>query len=94
VDPLSEDRCPDCGFLFPAPGLFWYRCPHPPLGTFNVQRDEIPGGQVIENLSPTPQRFYSKSAIKRAAEAKGLVQVVRHAPERGTDKSKHTQRWI
>lgn len=42
----------------------------------------------------SPRRFTSKSELARAAEEKGLQNAVRHVGEPGSDKSKHTQRWI
>ena len=56
--------------------------------------DSIPGGMTIENLGPRPQTFYSKSDFKRAQDAAGLKPYVRHLGEPGSDKSKHTTRWI
>jgi hypothetical protein len=42
----------------------------------------------------TPRRFTSKSEMRETAKALGLVNAVTHVPERGTDKSRHTTRWI
>jgi len=72
----------------------WPFCPHGPIRSFNVQDDSIPGGMVIENLGPKPQKFYSRSEFKQAMAAAGVVQKVRHVPDQGSDKSKHTVRWI
>ena len=83
------DCCDLCGFEFPEPGIFWPFCPHPPLGTFSVQPDSIPGGQVLENLTPQPRRFDSRSEIRAFAKAKGLEQRVRHL-----DGSTVTTRWV
>ena len=49
----------------------WPFCPHGPGNVVEIG-DDIPGGQWIENLGPTPQLFYSKRAILDAAAAKGL----------------------
>lgn len=46
------------------------------------------------NADGTPRRFTSKSDMRKAAEKKGLVSHVEHMPGRGTDKSKHTTRWV
>jgi hypothetical protein len=42
----------------------------------------------------TPQRFTSKSEMKREAQKRGFSNVVTHIPGRGSDKSKHTQRFV
>jgi len=64
----------------------------------SVIADEIPGGMLIEHglVGPNgePQRFYSKSEIAREAKRRGLVNIVEHIPERGSDKSPHTSRWV
>jgi len=65
----------------------------------NVIGDGIPGGELMHhgicNDDGTPKRYYSKSEMARAAAEKGLVNAVRHVPDnKGTDKSKHTTRWI
>lgn len=43
----------------------------------------------------TPQRFTSKTEMRREAHRRGLTPHVTHqADSRGSDKSKHTSRWI
>lgn len=42
----------------------------------------------------TPRRFRSRSELNAAVKAAGLVNYVRHVPERGSDRSKFTTRWI
>lgn len=59
-----------------------------------VIADSIPGGLVIENLTPQPRRYYSRSEIKRTADALGVEQRVRHVGEPGSDRSRHTTRWV
>jgi len=68
-------------------------CPH---GTSNltVADDSIPGGMTVENMGHEPRTFHSKSEWRRTMKERGLVHMVRHVPEQGSDKSKHTQRWI
>ena len=56
--------------------------------------DSIPGGRVIENLTPTPKRFYSRTDIKDEMRARGVESRVRHVGEPGSDKSRHTSRWV
>lgn len=59
--------------------------------------DDIPGGIEIRHGichdDGSPKRYYSKSEMVRAAAEKGLVNYVRHVPDRGSDKSKETTRW-
>ena len=59
--------------------------------------DDIPGGMDVKhgicNDDGSPRRFYSKSEMRQAAEARGLVNMVRHVPLPGSDKSPHTVRW-
>lgn len=82
--------CTECGS--PTERLYQAGSSAPVIG------DDIPGGIDIRHglchEDGSPQRFYSKSSIAAAAKAKGLQQFVRHAPPPGTDKSKHTQRFI
>lgn len=73
----------------------WPFCPHPSNVTYNAVGDEcdvwIRHG--ICNDDGTPKHYTSKQEIKRAAEKAGLINMVRHVGERGTDKAKHTTRW-
>ena len=82
----AEKPCPSCG----APSERF--CDFGTHST-NVIRDEIPGGMVIENLTPEPITVYYKSERRRIMDALGQEEFVRHQPEQGTDKSKHTQSW-
>ena len=89
---MPSIQCDQCGQAVEVGAWPW--CPHG-VPSFNVQDDSIPGGRVIENLTPQPKRYYSKSEIKRQANALGVEQHVKHVPAHaGTDKSPHTQRWI
>lgn len=74
-----------------------YLCPFEPRRTSsfpNVIRDEIPGGMTIHNMTPTPETFYSKSEHRRRVKELGLEVRDTHVGHDGTDKSKHTTRWI
>lgn len=55
----------------------WPFCPHGPATNFNVIGDDIPGGLVIQHAlfdsKGQPQKFYSKSSIKKAAFEAGLT---------------------
>lgn len=63
--------------------------------------DDIPGGILIEHGickgDGTPVRYYSKSDIRKAAKAKGLIwggDHARHATSRESDKAPHTVRFV
>lgn len=64
----------------------------------SVVGDAIPGGIEIRhgicNEDGTPRVYYSKSEMRKEAERRGLVNLVRHVPEKGSDKSKHTTKWV
>ena len=42
----------------------------------------------------TPRRFTSKEEIRRAEKSSGWVNHVVHMGSKGSDKSKHTSRWV
>ena len=51
----------------------WPFCPHTRIETvYGVVGDDIPGGQVIDNLGHEPMTFYSKKAILAEADRRGL----------------------
>lgn len=90
-------QCPKCNQAI-ALGE-WPFCPHG-VGSSNVITDDIPGGVWIRNglvnEDGSPRKFYSKSAIAKEAKAKGLINRVEHItdPQSGSDKNKHTTRWV
>lgn len=55
----------------------------------NVITDDIPGGQVIETLDHEEMTFYSKKAIRDAADARGL----RIKDEWAGPHDKHLTNW-
>lgn len=59
-----------------------------------VQDDTIIGGFVQENFGVQPETFYSKKDMARRAKELGLMSMVRHVGEQGSDKSKHTKPWF
>lgn len=65
-----------------------------------VHGDDIPGGLLIKhglcNPDGTPKRYDTHSSIRKAAEAAGYTNYVTHTGDhiKGSDKSKHTVRWI
>lgn len=64
----------------------------------SVIGDDLPGGYVVEHglthEDGTPQKFYSKSEMRREAARRGLVNWVEHRPGPGTDKSPFTRPWF
>lgn len=80
--------CPQCGS--PTETL-WRTCS-------NVIGDDIPGGLEMRHLlcadDGSPQKFYSKSEIIKAAKAKGYSIHDEHVAPPGTDKAKFTKRWF
>ena len=58
------------------------------VGRSSVVTDSIPGGMIIENMSPQPMTFYSHSAWRAKMKELGLVNKVRHVPG-----DKHVQAW-
>lgn len=60
--------------------------------------DEIPGGIYIRhglcNPDGSPRKYYSKSEIAAEAQRRGLVNIVEHVGDKGSDKNKHTSRWV
>jgi hypothetical protein len=73
-------------------------CPLEPRRANAVIGDDIPGGvEIIHgicNEDGSPRRYYSKSEMARVAKERGLTNMVRHVGTPGTDKSKHTIRWV
>lgn len=68
-----------------------------------VVGDDIPGGLMIHHgichENGEPKRYDTKSSIREAAKAKGLIWGMDHsehvvAPRMGTDKSPHTVRCV
>ena len=63
-----------------------------------VLSDSIPGGVEIRhgicNEDGTPRRYYSRSEMEKEAKRRGLTNLVEHIPEKGSDKSKHTTKWV
>lgn len=85
----SRPCCPTCGG--PTETLWRGK-------TACVIDDSIPGGIEIKhgicNLDGTPRKYYSKTEINAEAKRRGYANIVTHVTEPGTDKSKHTTRWI
>ncbi len=69
-----------------------------PTGVAAVVGDDIPGGVLIHNglcnADGTPRRYYSKTEMLREAHKRNMTNYVEHQSGKGTDKSKHTTRWV
>jgi hypothetical protein len=64
----------------------------------SVIDDSIPGGYIVKhgicNEDGTPRKYYSKSEMTAEAKRRGLRNQVEHLGSPGSDKSKHTVRWV
>ena len=93
--------CDRCGVDIDAlPMGSWPFCKgnqadHAP-GNSNVIGDEIDVEikHGLCNDDGTPKRYRSRTQLNKDAKAHGLLNYVVHQPPPGTDKSKHTSRWI
>ena len=56
--------------------------------------DRFIGGVTFENIGHAPVTVHSRSELKRHLDAEGIKPFVRHVGAPGSDKSKHTTRWI
>jgi hypothetical protein len=108
--PMFDRGCPRCGEQLidcfepvEAPEVLCPECKVPTKRIWigkgaAVIQDSIEGGVLIHhgicNPDGSPRRFDSHSEIARAAKERGLVNYVEHVGERGSDRSKHTVRWI
>lgn len=84
--------CPDCGKSIAIGSWPFCKDGHEPA-SIGARGDEIPGGMTLENLGPDPVTVYSRSELKRELAARGLVEMVRHVPVPGTDRSPFTTSW-
>jgi hypothetical protein len=81
----DRPACPTCGG---ATEILW-KSSFP-----NVIGDDIPGGMTVEHMTPEPETFYSKSEHRRRVRELGLRIRDHHNPPPGSDKSRHTTRWV
>lgn len=90
IDPEPPYECPACHMQ----GLTRV---HLPNACGGVKDDSIPGGfwakNGICNADGTPKRYDSWSDVRKAEQATGWVNRVRHVGRPGSDKSPHTTRW-
>lgn len=47
-----------------------------------------------ENVDVNPVHYTSRAERRRDLKARGLVEFTRHVGEQGSDRSKHTSRWV
>ena len=68
------------------------------ISSAGVVTDDIPGGMFVRHgichEDGSPKKYYSRSEMARAAKEKGMMNLVEHVGDRGSDKSPHTQRFI
>lgn len=85
----SRPECPICGGTTQT---LWRSAP-------SIVPDDIPGGLLIKHglcdpVTGEPRKYYSKSEMRAEAAKRGLRNHVEHTTGQGTDKSKHTTRWV
>ena len=106
--PIYDRRCVTCDIVTGTELYELVHDPNPPCpqcgnpteriaGMRGAVDDSIPGGVEIKhglcNPDGSPRRYYSHSEMRKEAAKRGLVEFVRHVPDRGSDKSKNTSRW-
>lgn len=84
-----SDSCDLCGKILVVGD--WPFCPHG-RGANYVLGDEI--DVTIEHFGPTPERFRSRERLAHRMRELRLERFVRHVGAPGSDKSKHTSRWL
>lgn len=67
--------------------------PHEPFSV-SVVDDSYPGGKVLKNVAHEDITVYSRSEERIVLKQHGVIPFVRHVGEPGSDKSRHTTRWI
>ena len=94
---MSDATCEKCQKELSV-GEFPF-CPHG-FGANGAVGDDIPGGVWIKhgicNEDGSPRKYYSYSSMREEAKRRGVRNRVEHVPvpNSGSDKSKHTTRWI
>lgn len=97
-DVLLREHNTDGSYVFPTckcgtitERVFQQTSPH-------VIQDSIPGGMWIHNGicndDGSPRKYYSHSEMRTTAKQKKMVNYVVHEGRPGSDKNKHTQRFI
>jgi hypothetical protein len=106
---MYDLQCPECGHERPDTFIklvahrneFICKCGHRMQPVWRGHANSVIGDEcdvtvkhAICNEDGTPRRYTSKEEMKREAEKRGWTNYVVHQPPPGSDKSKHTQRWI
>jgi len=103
--PIFDRRCTSCAWAKDdcyEPAVLEFACPNCHAKTERVWTasanvhgdDKYIGGLRLENMGHDEVVVYSRSEKKREMEKRGLREFVRHQPEQGSDRSRHTSRWI
>lgn len=82
--------CESCGGTIEIGS--WPFCPDHSRGFSNVIGDEI--DERHENLGDKIVSFKSREEKKRYLKEHGIYDATRHVGAPGSDKSKHTSRWV
>ncbi len=70
-------------------------CPHEQGAGFRVGDEcDVMARNGLCNPDGSPRRYTSKAEMAREAKKRGLVNHVEHIGGKGSDKSKHTQRFV
>lgn len=74
----------------------WPFCPHDKNVSYNAVGDEcdVWVRHGICNEDGTPRHYTSKEAMRKEAIRQNVTNMVRHVGEQGSDKAKHTTRWV
>ncbi len=71
---------------------------HLPTNRGTVIQDTIEGGVLLHhglcNADGSPKRYYSKSEIAAEAKKRGMTNLVTHVGSKGSDKNRHTSKWV
>lgn len=104
--PMFDMKCEDCGAIFDMfirPGeIRTCTCGGP------LEKVLLPGKanavigddcdvwikNALCNADGTPRHYSSKSDIAKEAKKRGWTNHVEHMPASGSDKSRHTSRWV
>lgn len=104
--PIFDSACEACGWYSDCVLVRRSSEPNPPCpqcggATYrpwrgkmaNIIPDEFVTPLVDDVMTKDVQTFYSRSEHRRAMKEHGVVNLDRHMPVPGTDKSEHTTRW-
>lgn len=105
--PLFDRRCPAClrqqiDCLEPStPPIVLCECGQETERVWLSKAPFVIGDEIdisvrhgLCHADGTPQRFRSRQELAREAKRRGFTNFVEHHGAAGSDKSKHTQKWI